>query len=831
MKTKIHLRNRAFIPNFRCIATPQALGNCLPNSTAAITLPSLTNRTSRHLLAVSAALAALSALPSVWAATFTWNGTSNAYFTGTSWVDGVAPNNASSSSTDDAIFSNLGSASFTSPSVTSSRVLQSLTFTADAFAYTFGTTNGSGMTIRAIGGLANNSNATQTFDLAIQNNGGTLNVTNTQAGGSLVFNGGINLANSATNRILNLNGLGTITVASTIANGATAPASAVTITSTGATTLSGNNTYDGATTMNALGGVLSLNGDNSGADGAVTVTAGTLKIGNTNALGSTTLGTSVASGAVLDLNGQSVGVEAVTLNGTGISSGGALVNTSGISASLGGDVTLATNTSIGGTGNIALVNIGESGGTRTLTKVGAGTLSLSGTKSYTGLTTINEGTLDITGGNSAAGSFTLSGSSAVLKASHLNALANTAVIAGSGSSGTTGTLDLAVAGAYTLGSYNAGNMKFTASSGGATTLTFANNSAATGGSSSGRSLTNNAANLSVVFAGDLAIGSNTSAGTGVAFGGAGNFTVNGAINTSGGSITDRSVTKNGNGTLTLNGDNDYQGGTNVNDGTVIITGDNTLAIGDVTVASGATLGGNGTFGGNVTIAAGATHSLAVAATSAAQDTSAITGTLAMAGSILNLTAAAYPATGEYVLATATVDITGTPGTINYNGITGIVTVDTVSTPKRLLLNVTGGASPYNAWANLNSLAGMDALPGTDVEKDGLSNLLEFVLGGNPNSNDTPSVQPKIADGPTTMTITFKRSNDSELQPVTVKVQVSADLATWNPADDILIGAGNGTGPNGATYTVAPNGAFDDIVVTIPKNSATVKFARVQAVKP
>jgi hypothetical protein len=63
------------------------------------------------------------------------------------------------------------------------------------------------------------------------------------------------------------------------------------------------------------------------------------------------------------------------------------------------------------------------------------------------------------------------------------------------------------------------------------------------------------------------------------------------------------------------------------------------------------------------------------------------------------------------------------------------------------------------------------------------------------------------------------------------VQVSANLGVWNPADDILITAGNGTGPNGATYTVTPNGAFDDIAVTIPKNSATVKFARVQAVMP
>jgi autotransporter-associated beta strand protein len=272
----------------------------------------------------------------------------------------------------------------------------------------------------------------------------------------------------------------------------------------------------------------------------------------------------------------------------------------------------------------------------------------------------------------------------------------------------------------------------------------------------------------------------------------------------------------------------YTGPTTVSEGTLSVTG--SLGASAVSVNAG-TLSGNGSFGGNVTIAAGATHSLAVAASPAAQDTSAITGTLAMAGSILNLTSAVLPASGEYVLATATDGITGTPASINYNGITGTVTVDTVSTPKRLLLTVTGGSSPYDAWAALNALEGINALAETDVEKDGLSNLLEFVLGGNPNSNDTPSVLPKILDGPSAITISFKRSNDSKLQPVTVKVQVSANLGTWNPADDILIGDANGTGPNGASYTVMPNGSFDDIVVTIPKNSANVKFARVQAVIP
>jgi autotransporter-associated beta strand protein len=144
------------------------------------------------------------------------------------------------------------------------------------------------------------------------------------------------------------------------------------------------------------------------------------------------------------------------------------------------------------------------------------------------------------------------------------------------------------------------------------------------------------------------------------------------------------LTKSGTGTQTLSGANTYTGSTIVNDGTLAVTG--SLGATAVSVNNG-TLAGNGDFGTNVTIAAGAILSLDVASTPAGQDTSAITGTLAMDVSTLNLTAASTPADGLYVLATATVDITGVPQLINYNGINGTVSLDTVSTPKRLLLTV------------------------------------------------------------------------------------------------------------------------------------------------
>jgi hypothetical protein len=71
-------------------------------------------------------------------------------------------------------------------------------------------------------------------------------------------------------------------------------------------------------------------------------------------------------------------------------------------------------------------------------------------------------------------------------------------------------------------------------------------------------------------------------------------------------------------------------------------------------------------------------------------------------------------------------------------------------------------------------------------------------------------------------VTFGRTDLSESQSVTVKVQTSPDLATWT--DFMTIGAVSGSG-----YTVAENAAnADTIVVTIPKAAATKKFARVTA---
>ncbi|GAT31860.1 PEP-CTERM protein-sorting domain-containing protein [Terrimicrobium sacchariphilum] len=272
-----------------------------------------------------------------------------------------------------------------------------------------------------------NATTTTTGTLAF-GNGGFLNFIGTgnqTTDRNINIASGVNIGNSSTGTTLTLNGA--ITNVST-GSATTLRASVI----SGATQIINSNIADGPSVVsvskfsatnyyntsgnvvsNDGGGLLVLNGNNS-YTGTVTVNAGTLRIGHANALGSTAGGTTVSNGAVLDLNGQTVGAEALSITGTGISSSGALINSSGTAASYGGAVTLAGNTSLGGSGSTTFSgNFGETGGVRTFTKVGAGTVTLGGANTYTGTTTVSAGTLLINGSNASTATVTVASGAAI----------------------------------------------------------------------------------------------------------------------------------------------------------------------------------------------------------------------------------------------------------------------------------------------------------------------------------------------------------------------------------------------------------------------------------
>ncbi len=74
-------------------------------------------------------------------------------------------------------------------------------------------------------------------------------------------------------------------------------------------------------------GVLVFSGANT-FTGSVSDNAGTLALGNSSALGSTSNSVSVSGGATLDLGGQTIGANALTISGAGVGGNGSLINSS-----------------------------------------------------------------------------------------------------------------------------------------------------------------------------------------------------------------------------------------------------------------------------------------------------------------------------------------------------------------------------------------------------------------------------------------------------------------------------------------------------------------------
>ena len=116
--------------------------------------------------------------------------------------------------------------------------------------------------------------------------------------------------------------------------------------------------------------------------GPVDVQAGTLVTGNGSALGSTTSGTTVESGATLDISGQNLGGEAITISGSGSAGQGALINSGGGQAQALRQLILAGDATIGGSGLLGMNNSGGGASLSTsaqpfnLTKVGPNQFTL-----------------------------------------------------------------------------------------------------------------------------------------------------------------------------------------------------------------------------------------------------------------------------------------------------------------------------------------------------------------------------------------------------------------------------------------------------------------------
>jgi autotransporter-associated beta strand protein len=213
-----------------------------------------------------------------------------------------------------------------------------------------------------------------------------------------------------------LAGTADLTINGAIIDG-NAYANGLKIKGTGTTTFSGNNTYTGLTDL----------------------TAGSyLKLGSSTALGSTAGVTSVSSGSLLDLNGQTI---AETLNYTGT---GGLLNSAAGAATVSGVVDISSGMTVNTTGDITLSGKLTGSSNKNLTKSGAGTLKFSaGNSDFAGTSTVAGGTLLVTSAGNVSTSSSIVNNGGTLR---VNGTAGgvTVNIGGSlGGSGTVGTTTVA----------------------------------------------------------------------------------------------------------------------------------------------------------------------------------------------------------------------------------------------------------------------------------------------------------------------------------------------------------------------------------------------------
>ena len=93
-------------------------------------------------------------------------------------------------------------------------------------------------------------------------------------------------------------------------------------------------------------------------------------------------------------------------------------------------------------------------------------------------------------------------------------------------------------------------------------------------------------------------------------------------------------------------------------------------------------------------------------------------------------------------------------------------------------SATGGpTNPYDTWAAINAPTGN---PGDDFDGDGVSNAVEFVLGGDKDTNDLDKL-PTVGASGGNMTFSFVRDQSSIDASTVLSIEVSTDLATWDTA--------------------------------------------------
>ena len=145
------------------------------------------------------------------------------------------------------------------------------------------------------------------------------------------------------------------------------------------------------------------------------------------------------------------------------------------------------------------------------------------------------------------------------------------------------------------------------------------------------------------------------------------------------------------------------------------------------------------------------------------------------------------------------------------------------TDVELVVSGLAGGSAYDTWAATNA-PGQN--PDDDFDEDGVSNAVEFVLGGDKDTKDLGKL-PTISTEGTDMLFTFVRDQESIDASTAATIEVGTTLAAW--PDSYSVPDTDTGGVVNPGVTVVSGAGTDTVTLRIPKGADTEKFARLKVV--
>jgi hypothetical protein len=128
-------------------------------------------------------------------------------------------------------------------------------------------------------------------------------------------------------------------------------------------------------------------------------------------------------------------------------------------------------------------------------------------------------------------------------------------------------------------------------------------------------------------------------------------------------------------------------------------------------------------------------------------------------------------------------------------------------------------SSYNSWASDGAqglTAGLNDSPSADPDGDGVSNLMEFALGGAPMVS-SQVILPALTKPAGSWLFEYERSDAAQASTLQV-VEYGSDLTGWTPVTIPTTSAG--------IVTITPGSPSDHVTVTLPVGGSS-KFVRLK----